>query len=61
MSRIGLYYTYQKFVVMELFVLPGGEVGRVDGRWAVAGVLARTKSFLEERPVYLREVFEGEV
>ena len=28
----------------------------VDGRWAVAGVLAGTRSFLEERPVYLREV-----
>jgi len=27
-----------------------------DGRWAVAGVLAGTKSFLEERPVLLREV-----
>lgn len=31
-----------------------------DGRWAVAGVLAGTKSFLEERSVYLREVLEGE-
>jgi myo-inositol 2-dehydrogenase/D-chiro-inositol 1-dehydrogenase/scyllo-inositol 2-dehydrogenase (NAD+) len=27
-----------------------------DGRWAVAGVLAGTKSFLEARPVYLSEV-----
>jgi len=27
-----------------------------DGRWAVAMVLAGTKSFLEERPVYLSEV-----
>jgi myo-inositol 2-dehydrogenase/D-chiro-inositol 1-dehydrogenase/scyllo-inositol 2-dehydrogenase (NAD+) len=27
-----------------------------DGRWAVAGVLAGTKSFLEERPVFLSEV-----
>jgi predicted dehydrogenase len=27
-----------------------------DGRWAVAGVLAGTKSFLEERVVYLHEV-----
>jgi myo-inositol 2-dehydrogenase/D-chiro-inositol 1-dehydrogenase/scyllo-inositol 2-dehydrogenase (NAD+) len=27
-----------------------------DGRWAVAGVLAGTKSFLEERPVLLSEV-----
>ncbi len=31
----------------------------IDGRWAVAGVLAGTKSFLEERPVYLREVMDG--
>jgi predicted dehydrogenase len=30
--------------------------GGADGRWAVAGVLAGTKSFLEERPVYLKEV-----
>lgn len=35
------------------------EVGGENGRWAVAGVLAGTKSFLEERPVYLREVLEG--
>ena len=33
----------------------GGE----DGRWAVAGVLAGTRSLLEERPVYLREVLEA--
>jgi len=31
-------------------------VGGTDGRWAVAGVLAGTKSFLEERPVYVSEV-----
>ncbi len=31
-----------------------------DGRWAVAGVLAGTRSFLEERPVYLKEVFEAQ-
>ncbi len=29
-----------------------------DGRWAVAGVLAATKSFLEHRPVAIREVLE---
>jgi predicted dehydrogenase len=29
-----------------------------DGRWALAGVLAGTKSMLEERPVYLAEVLE---
>jgi myo-inositol 2-dehydrogenase/D-chiro-inositol 1-dehydrogenase/scyllo-inositol 2-dehydrogenase (NAD+) len=32
------------------------EVGGEEGRWAVAGVLAGTRSFLEERPVYLKEV-----
>ena len=31
-------------------------VGGLDGRWAVAGVLAATKSFLETRPVYMSEV-----
>jgi len=31
-------------------------VGGMDGRWAVAGVLAGTKSFLDERPIYLSEV-----
>lgn len=30
--------------------------GGTDGRWAVAGVLAGTKSFLEQRPVYLKEI-----
>jgi myo-inositol 2-dehydrogenase/D-chiro-inositol 1-dehydrogenase/scyllo-inositol 2-dehydrogenase (NAD+) len=32
------------------------KVSGEDGRWAVAGVLAATKSFLEERPVYLSEL-----
>jgi myo-inositol 2-dehydrogenase/D-chiro-inositol 1-dehydrogenase/scyllo-inositol 2-dehydrogenase (NAD+) len=31
-------------------------VGGKEGRWAVAGVLAATCSFLEERPVYLKEI-----
>jgi len=31
-------------------------VGGIEGRWAVAGVLAGTRSFLEERPVYLKEI-----
>jgi myo-inositol 2-dehydrogenase/D-chiro-inositol 1-dehydrogenase/scyllo-inositol 2-dehydrogenase (NAD+) len=35
------------------------KVGGEDGRWAVAGVLAATCSFQEERPVYLREVLHG--
>jgi len=34
------------------------KVGGEEGRWSVAGVLAATRSFLEGRPVYLREVFE---
>lgn len=32
------------------------KVSGEDGRWAVAGVLAGTKSFLEERPVLLSEI-----
>jgi len=32
------------------------KVGMSEGRWAVAGVLAGTRSFLEERPVYLHEI-----
>ena len=36
-------------------------VGGEDGRWAVAGVLAATKSFQEERIVALREVLDGQV
>jgi len=32
--------------------------GGIDGRWAVAGVLAGTKSFLEQRPVYLKEILD---
>lgn len=34
------------------------EVTGEDGRWAVAGVLAGTLSYQEERPVRLREVLE---
>jgi len=33
--------------------------GGIDGRWAVAGVLAGTKSFLEGRPVYLKEIINA--
>jgi predicted dehydrogenase len=31
-----------------------------DGKWAVAGVLAGTRSFLEQRPVSLNEVLSPE-
>ena len=34
-------------------------VGAEDGRWAVAGVLAGNLSWLEERPVYLREILDS--
>jgi predicted dehydrogenase len=37
------------------------KVDGMDGHWAVAAVLAGTKSFLEERPVYLSEVLDQEV
>ena len=33
--------------------------GGIDGRWAVAGVLAGTKSFLEQRSVYLKEILDA--
>ena len=36
-------------------------VGEVEGTWAVAGVLAATRSILEERPVYLREILNKPV
>jgi len=32
------------------------KVGGKEGRWAVAGVLAATRSFLEQRPVHLNEI-----
>jgi myo-inositol 2-dehydrogenase/D-chiro-inositol 1-dehydrogenase/scyllo-inositol 2-dehydrogenase (NAD+) len=35
------------------------KVGGEEGRWAVAGVLAGTRSMLESRPVYLSEVLEA--
>ncbi|MHB0874697.1 MAG: Gfo/Idh/MocA family oxidoreductase [Anaerolineae bacterium] len=35
-------------------------VGGDDGRWAVAAVLAGTRSFLEERPVRLSEILGGD-
>jgi predicted dehydrogenase len=35
-------------------------VGSEEGRWAVAGVLAGTKSFLEERPVYMKEIIQAD-
>jgi predicted dehydrogenase len=34
------------------------QAGGSEGRWAVAGVLAGTKSFLEQRPVYLQEILQ---
>ena len=36
------------------------KVGGADGRWAVAGVLAATRSFMEERPVRLEEILSQE-
>ena len=33
------------------------KVGGLDGRWAVAGVLAATRSFQEARPVRIDEIF----
>ena len=33
-------------------------VGGEDGRWAVAGALAGTRSFFEERPVYVSQILD---
>jgi predicted dehydrogenase len=54
-------FAWAYILEMEHFVdcILSGEqpiVGGEDGRWAVAGVLAGTKSFMEERVVYLHEV-----
>ncbi len=56
-QRFAMGYIYE----LEHFIecIKSGKqprVGGEDGRWAVAGVLAATKSFQEERPVYLKEI-----
>jgi myo-inositol 2-dehydrogenase/D-chiro-inositol 1-dehydrogenase/scyllo-inositol 2-dehydrogenase (NAD+) len=56
-ERFAWGYIYE----MEHFVtsIRAGTAPKVsgeDGRWAVAGVLAATKSFLEQRPVHLKEI-----
>lgn len=56
-ERFALGYIYE----MEHFVecianQQPPRVGAAEGRWAVAGVLAATRSFLEERPVTLAEI-----
>jgi predicted dehydrogenase len=51
----GYVYEMEHFVqCIQNQVAP--RVGGEEGRWAVAGVLAGTRSFLEERPVYLKEI-----
>lgn len=51
----GYIYEIQHFIECIQTCQPA-KVSGEDGRWAVAGVLAGTKSFLEERPVLLSEV-----
>jgi myo-inositol 2-dehydrogenase/D-chiro-inositol 1-dehydrogenase/scyllo-inositol 2-dehydrogenase (NAD+) len=51
----GYIYEIQHFIECIQTGQPAKVCGK-DGRWAVAGVLAGTKSFLEERPVLLSEV-----
>jgi predicted dehydrogenase len=54
----GYIYELEHFVnCIQTETMP--KAGGVEGRWAVAGVLAGTKSFLEERPVYLKEILGG--
>ena len=51
----GYIYEIQHFIECVRTGQPASVSG-MDGRWAVAGVLAGTKSFLEQRPVLLSEV-----
>ena len=58
-ERFNLGYIYE----MEHFIdcvqrQKQPSVGGEEGRWAVAGVLAATKSFLEVRPVSLSEIMD---
>ena len=58
-ERFNMAYVYE----MEHFIqsIQNGStprVGGVEGRWAVAGVLAATRSFLEQRPVLLSEILQ---
>jgi predicted dehydrogenase len=51
----GYIYELEHFVeCIQLGQQP--KVTGEDGRWAVAGVLAGTRSFQQERPVYLKEI-----
>ena len=53
----GYLYELEHFVqCIQKQTLP--KVGGLEGRWAVAGVLAGTRSFLEQRPVYLKEILQ---
>ena len=51
----GYIYEIQHFIECVRTGKPAS-VNGMDGRWAVAGVLAGTKSFLEQRPVLFEEV-----
>jgi myo-inositol 2-dehydrogenase/D-chiro-inositol 1-dehydrogenase/scyllo-inositol 2-dehydrogenase (NAD+) len=51
-------YELEHFVSCILEGTPP-RVDGLDGWWAVAGVLAGTRSFLEQRPVYLSEITNG--
>ncbi|WP_374689340.1 Gfo/Idh/MocA family oxidoreductase [Promineifilum sp.] len=53
--RWGYIRELEHFVACILAERPPQVTG-ADGRWAVAMVLAGTRSFLEERPVYLQEI-----
>jgi myo-inositol 2-dehydrogenase/D-chiro-inositol 1-dehydrogenase/scyllo-inositol 2-dehydrogenase (NAD+) len=51
----GYIYELEHFVKCIQLGQPPKVTGE-DGRWAVAGVLAGTRSFQQERPVYLKEI-----
>ncbi len=59
-DRFQLAYIYEiEHFVQSILTDTAPKVGGEDGRWAVAGVLAGTKSLLEQRPVLLKEVMGG--
>jgi len=59
-ERFGWAYIYemQHFIECVQKETPP-RVGGQEGRWAVAGVLAATLSFMEQRPVYLNEILHS--
>lgn len=54
------YIGEMEHFVQSILADTSPKVGGIEGRWAVAGVLAGTRSFIEARPVYLSEILNPE-